>query len=72
MVSNVLLVHIRVLGESDLEHGHNSGEVEVVKTFNKRLVLINNCDVRDLIDLIKSLDSVLNKLREIDSGLHCI
>jgi len=50
-----------------LEHGDNSAELEVIKTLNKRSKLVNNCDVADLVDLVKSLDSVLDELSQVDS-----
>jgi len=49
-----------------LKHGDNSAELEVVKTLNKWLELVNNCDVADLVDLVKSLDSVLDELGQVD------
>jgi len=50
-----------------LEHGYNSAELQVIKTLNERLKLINNCDVVDLVDLVKSLDSMLDELSQVDS-----
>jgi len=50
-----------------LEHCHDSAELQVIKTLNKRLELVNNCDVADLVDLVKSLDSMLDELSQVDS-----
>jgi len=50
-----------------LEHCHDSAELKVIKTLNKRLELVNNCDVADLVDLVKSLDSMLDELSQVDS-----
>jgi len=50
-----------------LEHSNDSAELEVIKTFNKRKELVNDCDVADLVDLVKSLDSVLDELGQVDS-----
>jgi hypothetical protein len=67
LVSDVRLVNIGALGQDDLEHSDNSGELKSVKTFVEWLVLVNNGDVADLVDLVKTLNSVLDKL----SKVHC-
>jgi hypothetical protein len=59
-----------LLAELDLEHGHNSGEGEVVEAFFEGLVLIKDGDVGDLVDLVEASNAVLNKLSELDSGLN--
>tara|TARA_B110000305_G_C18836569_1_gene358188 strand:+ start:148 stop:468 length:321 start_codon:yes stop_codon:yes gene_type:complete len=53
-----------------LEHGNHSGELEVIKTLNQWLELINNGDVVDLVNLVKSLDTMLNELGKVDSRLN--
>jgi hypothetical protein len=67
LVSDVGLVNILRLGQGDLEHGHHSGVLQVVKTFVKWLELVNDGDVGDLVDLVKTLNSVLNKLGKVHS-----
>jgi len=67
LVANVALVDVLALGESDLEHGHYSGELEVVEALEEWLVLVNNGDVADLVDLMESLHSVLDQLSQVDS-----
>ena len=67
LVSDIGGVDDGALGEGDLKHGHDSAELEVVETFDKWLVLINDVDVADLVDLVESLDSVLDQLGEVDS-----
>ena len=42
----------------------------MIKAFDKRLVLINDGDVADLVDLMKPLDTVLDELGKVDSRLH--
>ena len=42
----------------------------MVKTFHKRLILINDGDVADLVDLMKPLDTVLDELGKVDGRLH--
>jgi len=39
----------------------------MVQSVDKRLVFINDGDVADLVDLMESLDSVLDQLGEVDS-----
>jgi len=39
----------------------------MVEAFEERLVLIDDGDVADLVDLMESLDSVLDQLGEVDS-----
>jgi hypothetical protein len=43
--------------------------LQSVKTFIERLELINNGDVADLVDLMKTLDSVLHELCKVHSRL---
>jgi hypothetical protein len=45
-----------------LEHRDNSAELQVIKTLHEWLKFINNGDVADLVDLVESLDSVLDQL----------
>jgi hypothetical protein len=46
--------------------------LQVVKTFVKGLKLINDRDVGDFVDLVKSLNSVLDKLSKVHGRLNCI
>lgn len=50
-----------------MEHRHDSAELEMVQSLDKRLVFINDGDVADLIDLVESLDSVLDQFSEVNS-----
>lgn len=45
MIANVSLINVIALSKSDLEHGHNSAVLQVVKTFEERLKLIDDGDV---------------------------
>lgn len=72
LVADVALVDVVALGESDLEHGHDSGELEVVKAFVEWLVLVDDGDVADLVDLVQSPHSVLDELGQVDSALHSV
>lgn len=67
MVADVGGVYDGALCEGDLEHRHDSAELEMVQSFDKRIVFINDDDVADLADLMESLDSVLDQLGEVDS-----
>lgn len=66
LVANIALVNVLALGQRDLQHGHNSRELEVVEAFKQRLVLVNNRDVADLVDLVESLNPVLDQLSQVD------
>jgi len=44
----------------------------MVEAFEERLVLIDDGDVADLVDLVKTLDSVLDQLSKVHSGLDCV
>ena len=72
LVPDVALVDVVALGESDLEHGHDSGELEVVEAFIEWLVLVDDGDVADLVDLVQSPHSVLDELGQVDSALHSV
>jgi len=65
LVANVSLVNVGALGQSDLEHSDDSAELEMVKSFNEWLELVNDGDVADLVDLVESLDSVLDELGQV-------
>ena len=65
LVADVTLVDVLTLRERDLQHGHDSGELEVVEAFEERLVLVHDGDVADLVDLVESLDSVLDQLSQV-------
>jgi len=67
LVADVGGVHDGTLREGDLEHRHDSAELEMVQSLDKRLVFINDGDVADLVDLMESLDSMLDQLGEVDS-----
>ena len=65
MVADIVGVE-RLLAQFDLEHGHDSGELEVVKSFFERLVFVVDGDVGDLVDLVESLHAVLDELAKFD------
>jgi len=65
LVTNISLVNVVTLGQSNLEHGDNSAVLQSVKTFVKRLELINDGDVADLVDLMETFDSVLHEFSKI-------
>ena len=44
----------------------------MVKTLDQWLKLIDDGDVVDLVNLVKSLDTMLNELGKVDSRLDCI
>jgi len=44
----------------------------MVEAFEERLVLIDDGDVADLVDLVKALDSVLDQLGKVHSGLDSV
>ena len=66
LVTNVSLVDVFALGQSDLEHGNGSAELEVIEAGEKWLELVNNGDVGDLVDLMESCNSVLDEFSKID------
>ena len=70
MVTNVSLVDIAALGQGDLEHGDNSAELESVKSFVEGIVFVNDGDIADLVDLMETLDSVLDQLGEVNCRLN--
>ncbi len=47
LVADVGGVHDGALCEGDLEHRHDSAELEMVQSLDKRLVFINDGDVAD-------------------------
>ena len=67
MVSRVGLVDVAGPGEGDLEHGHDSAQLQLVKSLVERLVLVDDGDVADLVNLVKSLESSLDQLSQVDS-----
>lgn len=69
LVSNILSVK-GLLAQLNLEHGDDPCELKLVKTFFEGLILIKNRDVRDLVDLVKASDAVLNEFSELDCGLN--
>jgi hypothetical protein len=72
LISNIGLVNVITFGEGDLEHGHDSAVLELIKSFDKGLELINNGDIADLVDLVETFNSVLHELSEVYSRLNCI
>ena len=44
----------------------------MVKTLEKRLELVDDGDVGDLVDLMETLDSVLHELSKVNCRLNCI
>jgi len=71
LIANVVGIKL-VFAEHDLEHGHNTSELEMVESLFKWLILINNGDVADVVDLVKTLNSVLNQLCQLHCSLHSI
>ena len=71
LVAKIILVEWRD-AQFDLKHGHDSCELKVVKSFFKGLVLVVDGDVGDLVDLVQTLNAVLNELGELHSRLHCV
>ena len=69
LVANILGVE-SLLAELDLKHSDDSGELEVVEAFLKGLVLVEDRDVRDLVDLVQAGNTVLDQLSQLHSGLH--
>jgi hypothetical protein len=67
LVSDVRLVDVFALGQSDLEHGNGSAEFKVIEASEEWLELVNNGDVGDLVDLVESCNSVLDEFSKIDS-----
>jgi len=65
LVTEVRLVDVGALGQGDLEHGDDSAELKSIETFKEWLVLVDDGDVADLVDLVESLDSVLDQLGEV-------
>jgi len=65
LVTNVTLVNVLALGQRDLQHRHNTGELEVIEAFEEWLVLVDDRDVANLVDLMESLDSVLDELGQV-------
>ena len=71
LVADVIWVKFG-LTEDNFEHGHDTGEFKVIKTFLKWLILIDNGDVTDLVVLVQALDSVLNQLGKFYRAFNCI
>jgi len=65
LVANITLVNVLALGQRDLQHRHNTGELEVIEAFEEWLVLVDDRDVANLVDLMESLDSVLDELGQV-------
>ena len=61
-----------LLAEEDLEHGDDTSELEVVKTLLEWLVLVHDGDVVDLVDLMETLDAVLDQLSQLDGSLNSV
>jgi len=72
LVPDVGLVNVLALGQSDLEHGDDSGVLQVIETLVEWLKLINDGDVADLVDLVKTLYSVLHELSKVHGRLNCV
>jgi hypothetical protein len=66
LVTDVLRVK-RLLRKLNFKHGHNPCELEVIKALFERFVLVEDCDVRDLVDLVQARNPVLNKLSQLHS-----
>lgn len=44
----------------------------MIKSFLKRLVFIKDRDVRNLVDLVKTCNPVLDQLSQLDCGLNSV
>ena len=71
LVANIVRVAC-ILAQSDLEHRDDTRELEVVETLLKGLILVNNGDVADLVQLVESLDAVLDQLSELHCALNSV
>jgi hypothetical protein len=60
------------LAQLNFEHGHDSGEFEVIKTFLKRLILIIDGDVGDLVDLVEPFNAMLDEFTKFYSGFNSV
>jgi hypothetical protein len=56
----------------DLEHGHNSAEFEVIKAFFKWFVLVNNCDVSDMVNLMETFNTMLDEFSEFHGAVNSV
>lgn len=74
LIDRLLIAHVfiveRLLAENNLKHGDNATESEVVKTFLSRLVFIDDSDVTDAVDLVKSFNTVFHELSKFDCGVN--
>ena len=71
LVSNISRVELS-LAEDNLEHSDDSGELEMVKSLLKWLILINNCDVADLVVLVETLDTVLDEFGKFNRAFDSV
>ena len=44
----------------------------MIKSFKEGLIVVNNCDVADFVDLMKTLYSVFDEFSEVYNRLNCI
>ena len=44
----------------------------MVESFFEGFVLVVDCDFGDLVDLVKTLDAVLDELAKFDCGFNCV
>ena len=58
--------------ENYFEHSDNSSEFKMIKTFFKRLVLVNDSDVADFIALMEALDPMLDQFSKFYRALDSI
>jgi len=66
LISNITLIDVVGFSESNLEHGNHSAELKMIETFNEWLVFINDGDVADFVDLMKTHNSVLDEFGKIN------
>jgi len=58
-----------IFAKGNFKHSHDASEAQVVQTFLQGLVLVHDGDVADLVQLVKTLDSVLDQLGELYCAL---
>ena len=58
--------------ENYFEHSDNSCEFKMIKTFFKRLILVNDSDVADFIALVEALDPMLDQFSKFYRALDSI
>lgn len=73
LVADVALVDVSLVsGKSDLQHGNDARELQLVETLVTRHELVDDGDVADLVDLVQALNTVLDELGKVDGGLDSV